>query len=334
MKVICICGPYPEPVGGVSIHIMRLSEALNKNFDFLFIDESPLRKPGIYNLRSLNFIKYLFIIFSADLIHVNSSVPLFRFLHIFFGRLLRKKILITLHSYRLPGFFDRLLNWFSFYFASNIIAVSSEVSNSLKFDNVIIPAFVSPSEKEFVISDFFQSLIYKIKLSSKILVVSNAYSLPLLSGRDLYGFSDLIELFKDEEVRERFSIILNVSTTKDCTGLYNQYIKDIIDCGLEDAVFLFNKPLSFVGLLNSADVYIRSTLSDGDALSVREALLLGVNTIASDCVARPVGTNTFKTGDLGSLKEVLLSSTRQNNVACLSFENDILEIYKNLICNK
>jgi glycosyltransferase involved in cell wall biosynthesis len=47
----------------------------------------------------------------------------------------------------------------------------------------------------------------------------------------------------------------------------------------------------------AADVFVRPTRADGDALSVREALSLGVRTVASDAAPRPAAAFTFPTGD-------------------------------------
>jgi len=53
----------------------------------------------------------------------------------------------------------------------------------------------------------------------------------------------------------------------------------------------------FVPVLAACDVFVRPTTSDGDANSVREALALGVPTVASDVVERPDGAIPYKCGD-------------------------------------
>lgn len=51
-----------------------------------------------------------------------------------------------------------------------------------------------------------------------------------------------------------------------------------------------------LGLLSRCDAFIRPTTHDGDAISVREALALGVPCVASDVCARPEGTYLFRAG--------------------------------------
>jgi glycosyltransferase involved in cell wall biosynthesis len=51
----------------------------------------------------------------------------------------------------------------------------------------------------------------------------------------------------------------------------------------------------------AADCFVRPTLADGDAVSVREALALGVRTVASDAAPRPDRAVLFRAGDPGAL---------------------------------
>jgi glycosyltransferase involved in cell wall biosynthesis len=56
-------------------------------------------------------------------------------------------------------------------------------------------------------------------------------------------------------------------------------------------------------LMARSDLFVRPTLADGDALSVREALALGVPVVASDAAPRPPGTRLFRRGDAVELAE-------------------------------
>jgi glycosyltransferase involved in cell wall biosynthesis len=51
-----------------------------------------------------------------------------------------------------------------------------------------------------------------------------------------------------------------------------------------------------LGLLSQCDAFIRPTTHDGDAISVREALTLGIPCVASDVCNRPEGTYLFRAG--------------------------------------
>lgn len=56
-----------------------------------------------------------------------------------------------------------------------------------------------------------------------------------------------------------------------------------------------------LSLLRAADVVVRSTFLDGDAITVREALALGVPVVASDTGLRPRGVVLFRKGEIGDL---------------------------------
>ncbi len=57
-------------------------------------------------------------------------------------------------------------------------------------------------------------------------------------------------------------------------------------------------------LISRSDLFVRPTLVDGDALSVREALALGVQVVASDTGNRPPGSVLFTPGDERELAAV------------------------------
>jgi len=56
-----------------------------------------------------------------------------------------------------------------------------------------------------------------------------------------------------------------------------------------------------LALLRASDVTVRSTFVDGDAITVREALALGVPVVASDTAFRPEGVTLFRRGDVSDL---------------------------------
>ena len=60
-----------------------------------------------------------------------------------------------------------------------------------------------------------------------------------------------------------------------------------------------------LGFLQEADVVVRSTFTDGDAITVREALDLGIPVVASDTDFRPPGVTLFKKGDSRDLRAKL-----------------------------
>jgi glycogen(starch) synthase len=60
-----------------------------------------------------------------------------------------------------------------------------------------------------------------------------------------------------------------------------------------------------LALMAKAHVFVRPTLMDGDSMSVREALALGVAVVASNVGTRPEGTLLFEAGNVQGLVEQL-----------------------------
>lgn len=82
-----------------------------------------------------------------------------------------------------------------------------------------------------------------------------------------------------------------------------------------------------LSIMALSDVFVRPTLFDGDAISVREALALGIPTVASDAGFRPEGTRLFKPGSVADLisqidralqgERLALPGEDQNNLVAL-----------------
>jgi glycosyltransferase involved in cell wall biosynthesis len=60
-----------------------------------------------------------------------------------------------------------------------------------------------------------------------------------------------------------------------------------------------------LALMSESAVFVRPTYCDGDSISVREALALGVPVVASNVGSRPSGTVLFEAGDLEGLVDAL-----------------------------
>jgi glycosyltransferase involved in cell wall biosynthesis len=85
-----------------------------------------------------------------------------------------------------------------------------------------------------------------------------------------------------------------------------------------------------LGLISGCDAFIRPTTADGDSISVREALTLGIPCVASDVCARPEGTITFRSGDADDLVAKLVEAIEQKSVSVRSPDAGpvMLELYE------
>ena len=90
-------------------------------------------------------------------------------------------------------------------------------------------------------------------------------------------------------------------------------------------------------LIDRADILLRTTLFDGDAISIREALFLGTPVIATDNEMRPDGTHLIAIGDQSGLVRKVrdLVSSKPKPHASLAANDDnikqVVELYHELL---
>ena len=80
-------------------------------------------------------------------------------------------------------------------------------------------------------------------------------------------------------------------------------------------------------------IFIRPTNTDGDSISVREALYFDIPCISSDVVPRPPGTIVFKNRNTDDLiikiKDVLNNyDNHKNNLKKIKCDNNFNKIFK------
>lgn len=130
------------------------------------------------------------------------------------------------------------------------------------------------------------------------LVVAGASAMQPFEGGDLYGVDTFLGMARllgvaDTEV----GFVLHLSRRGDPT-LAAAMLQTVDDLGLGDRFLLLEARLDEASdLWALADLYVRPTRTDGDSVSVHEALALGVATLASDAVQRPAAVALFTKGD-------------------------------------
>jgi hypothetical protein len=86
-----------------------------------------------------------------------------------------------------------------------------------------------------------------------------------------------------------------------------------------------------LALMSACDVFLRPTLEDGDSISVREALALGVPVVASRVGARPAGAILFRPGRCGrdaGCDRTALVGEESNPTQAAGCMDRLMEIYR------
>jgi glycosyltransferase involved in cell wall biosynthesis len=289
--LLLIIGKVPPPIGGVTIHVQRLYSKLKKiSYPFVF-----------FSLSIKNILIILRVILSVKIVHLHSSNPYIRFILALYCRLLSKKILITYHGNigRFSIYKNQIDN-LSIRLAFVPIALnqgSYMISRSINKNTRLISAFIPPDINELYDSVETEKKIYEFSKNYKLLFFTNAFNVSFDSrGKETYGISQLVNIF--------FQLPDKGLIFSDPSGNYKKYLETKFS-SLPDNLLILNYNHDFITVIRHASVMIRATTTDGDSLSVREALFLGKRVIASDCVSRPNGVILYKTGNQDDLMRII-----------------------------
>jgi len=311
---IGIIGTCPPPYGGVTVHIQRLMKKLDElNIDYVLYDIFGVKRENKENRivcikhPKLWIIKY-FLSPHNEIIH-NQTTDWRGQIIVGLMGLLGKKTISTLHSEKLIkswkdyNVIKRKVIQIALKSTTILIVVNSDirefcVSLGIDPDKIfLIPAFIPPAlEKEEMneipkdIRDFLDSH-YPI-------LSANAFKIIFFKGVDVYGIDLCIELcYKLKQHWNDVGLLFFLPQIGD-TQYFSKLQQRIIALNLQNNFLFVTQPYPFYPVLLKSSIFIRPTNTDGDAVSLREALYFGIPSVASDAATRPDGTILFKNRDL------------------------------------
>jgi glycosyltransferase involved in cell wall biosynthesis len=283
---IALIGSYPPPYGGVSVHIQRLNEQLQKKgFKCIIYDSGKAKDTSQKNVEATKNtkgwrFKYL-LTAKEDIVHYHGYEPKSLLLFSLLSVMRKKKVVFTFHSFRYNVKKINIFHKFAFRIAARaniyFIAVGpiikeKIISLGIAPGNIeVIPSFIPPTVREEDISEI-PKRVWDFIDSHNPVISANAFRISFYNNQDLYGIDMCIDL---------------------CANLKQYYpeiglVFSLPDIGDYD---YFNK-------MKQCDAFVRPTNTDGDAVSIREALYFRIPAVASDAVPRPEGTILFKSRDI------------------------------------
>ena len=350
MKIINI-GSYPPPFGGVSNHLKRLREYLEKeNIKNELIDLSNYRSDEKINnrIRNISWKKtILYLLFQKKaILHFHNFSWKNTFIYYILG--FKHFTILSFHNERFlseiektPRILQKLIvkciNSMNYVIvdSSKCCIIAEEIIEN-KSKIFIIPEFIPPSEISRLDGE---SLITNMRKKHKFLISSNAFQICFHNGVDLYGIDMLIKLtarLNKENIDTAFCFLL----PKIGNNSYFLKLKEeIIRLNIPDRFIFITNPLKEASSLwKVSDLFIRATNTDGNSLSVLESLSIRTPVIASNCVPRPEGVVLFKTRDFDDLqkktKMALLNIDKfKNKLKNTKIENNaykIIRFYKSI----
>ncbi len=322
MKVLQL-GPYPPPHGGVQTNLVAIRRYLRERRGIAcpVINLTKHRRAetdDIYYPETAAQVVKLVRQLRCDILHLHIGG------HVS-GRLValalvcclmpRSKTVLTLHSGGYPsspaGRTARPATFRGFVFRrfDRIITVNEEIAAMFR-------KFGVAPEKIRVIAPHAVTLpSAEVKLPEPLASFFDAHDPVLVSVAGLETQYDLaLQIEAHSSVRERFP---NAGLVIIGAGSIEAELRQLIARQPAAAHILLCGDVPHDATLRaiaSGDVFLRTTLYDGDAISVREALHAGVPVIATDNGMRPDGVHLIPMSDSGALIEAV--------TACLADKRD------------
>lgn len=294
----CLVGPFPPPSGGVSTHIDRLVTALTAEGVAVTVLNhfKNATAPNVVGLNK-NPLRYAYEI-------GRRRVDLTHYHHSRFDTLIAAAAglstrsghrVITLHSHRIERELDspipgvraatvRALRRFD-----TVIAVSDALAA------VVLPVLRSDQRLEVVPAYLPATPRSPVPPAPRPTLVVSAYQLGDDPASDVYGLDLACEAFRwlAERGDWALSIYLAQAPRSRAQGAYLEHLRRrlAMSAASTNVTIHIGEPL--LPALRGNTVYLRPTTTDGDAVSVREALQLGVPVLASDAADRPAGVSVM-----------------------------------------
>jgi glycosyltransferase involved in cell wall biosynthesis len=350
---IALIGPYPPPYGGISVHIQRMAAHLEaEDIEYVIHDDSGTEK-NEKNVICINDLKRwlpkYFFFAKEDIIHYHTPSWILR---IIFGLMsfLGKKTIISIHGESLNdslkdgGWFRKKAIIFALKHTSFIIADNQNIKKLVLSVGVspskveVIPAFIPPMVKE---EDFEKvpGCVREFIDSHKPIISGNAFQISFYKGMDLYGLDLCIELISNlQKYYPNIGLVFCLPNIGDYE-YFKKLQQQIKQKKIENNILFITEPLPEVyPIWIKSDIFVRPTCTDGDALSIREAMYFKVPVVTSDAVPRPESILLFKNRDVQDFiektKKVLNNyeeyKNRTKQLDSDSGFDKILEVYDEL----
>jgi len=314
VKKLLIIGNMPPPIGGVTIYVKRLTKWLKINeFKYSFSD-----------IRRDSLLVTLIRILKAEVVHINLSRPIVILGLVVLSRVSLAKVIVTVHG----NFGDKItmgkIENFLFNFAikySSLVLVqnkkSKERARSLNDSTMLISSYL-PATIDEINEEGLVGIIDIIVASKNIVVSTNAFDLTFdQNNNEIYGISKLIIW----AVKNNYLLVVS-----DPSSNYYSWIKKNFPNLLSPNVLFIPFSHNFVAILKYVNFFIRNTTTDGDSVSIHEALASDVTVYATNCVSRPDNVIVYD-----DLDKVQLTPNKQlSSVKTSNTLHTMIDIYSKL----
>lgn len=338
---ISLVGPYPPFIGGTSAFLSHLVPALEDNGIICKVFNT---KKGYPNRGVIERLKRLFFfvqlawkvnLSSCDVVHchaVNWANLIGHSIILAASRLCQKPTVLTLHA---GDLMLRLNTGKSKMIARWILKLPHVITTvTPDLHDVVVEiggkeVYFIPNSLEYLPVNESDSEDLPTEVA-QFIATHNPIVVSVGAIEPIHGVDILVKALSIiRETHPNLGAV--IIAYKSINAQYQTEIKSLLaELDLEKSTWFPNALPSVHAVVKEADVFVRATLSDGDSISVREALALGVPTVASDVGFRPDGVITFLTGDhiqLAAIISEVLSSPQESRLLAVESDNKTIEEY-------
>lgn len=332
MKILLV-GPVPPPHGGISVHVSGIHRQLvGAGVECAVLDTSVIPDRFRFAMKLASYAARGWTLH----LHTNGHNRNSWMLALLCGMAghWNAGCVLTLHSGMMPGYVNtcssryRKLAGFTCGLYSRIICVGPALRDAAIF-------LGTPVERTEIAPAFLTTGSSSMAVDARLLAWIETRR-PLLSTtlffRPEYGFDLLVEGIA--RLRRRYPGLgcLVMGSGEQSVAAARRVKK----AGLENDVLLLGDVDhdTCLALMCRSDVFVRGTLEDGDSMSVREALALGIPVVASRVGSRPAGAILFSPGDVDDMVskiDLAWAGERTEATAEGLTVSRLLEIYSQVI---
>ena len=230
----------------------------------------------------------------------------------------------------------------SIYFcnAAHVVGVNQNVTDFLEQTIGVeprkvslIPAFLPPTAKELDSSNIPAAVSEFTKGKTHLIGTHGWFGFFRPEGVHVYGFDMLCRIA--EEISQSGK---NIGMYTVISGVYDEeHRREILAVQekYKDHWLIVETSFTCASLYKKTSLFLRPTSTDGDSVSIRECLALGVPVLASDAVPRPAACELFRSRDFDHFSERFWQMCGSDNDKVErqveAFDNDLLSVIRSVL---
>lgn len=312
-----LIGPFPPPIGGVSNHVSRYSKKNNipvfkekKKYsckDFLQI----LKLKNKDVLAHTVHWKILAVLFIKRLIS-NKGCNYYLINHNFQAT---TEIIKTIKGYILSFLIKQYIKSCKIVYVvnSDLIDKMQIIYGPLNYQ--IYDPFLPPDENgEDKIWESYGNNVKTFIDKHNIILSSGAWQLSFYNNEDLYGFDLLIELLANlKNDYHQIGLIFFIGDSTYNIEYINKCRNRINELNVAENICIISGQKEMWPIIKVSNLFIRATNTDGDPLSIKEALYFNTKVLASNCCKRANHVSLFQSRNLNSLIQCVKKLIEETN---------------------